>query len=352
MFAQVNYPDVLAPEELDEYLALGWFRMGQTIFTTNFLNFDKLFYSAIWLRIDLHHAKTDNTFKKLKKLNAAFRVEIQKATITPEKEELYVIYKTGITFSASQSIQDLLLEDKNTSVFDTYEVNLYDDDKLIACGYFDMGKNTAAGITSFFDPAYKKYSLGKYLIYLKIEYCQSQKLDYFYPGYFAPHYSKFDYKLEMGKEALEYFHLEEQKWLHIDTFNLNEHPYRVMEEKLSGLAEAFTQNEIQFDLYQYEYYNANLIPNLRGLHLFDYPVFLKLNDINTYLHPVIVFDVRDMQFHFLLCDSLVQIDYTNGIEGYFGDHLLKIDQYIFSTEKIQRLVEIVEMVTLGKNANQ
>lgn len=349
MFAQVEHPAVLLPEELDDYLALGWFRMGQTIFTTNFLNFNKLFYSAIWLRIDLEVALTDNVFKKLKKLNAAFRVEILPAVITEEKEELYATYKTGINFSASHSILDLLLEGKQESIFNTHEVNLYDGDKLIACGYFDIGQTSAAGITSFFDPAYKKYSLGKYLIYLKIAYCRDLKLHYFYPGYFAPGYSKFDYKLEIGKASLQYFHLTEQKWLHINEFDLASHPHIVMTERLKQLSALLIQNEIQYERYNYEYYNANLIPNLCGLNLFDYPVFLKLTNINTLLHPLIVFDVRDMHFHFMLCDSLVEIDYNNGIDGYYGDNLLKIEQFIFSSETTARLLEIVDLVTLSNN---
>jgi hypothetical protein len=34
MFVEVHTPAVLTRAELDAYLARGWFRMGQTIFTT------------------------------------------------------------------------------------------------------------------------------------------------------------------------------------------------------------------------------------------------------------------------------------------------------------------------------
>jgi leucyl-tRNA---protein transferase len=46
MFAQVHSPESLHPVELDRYLDNGWFRMGQTIFTTNFLNFNNELFSA------------------------------------------------------------------------------------------------------------------------------------------------------------------------------------------------------------------------------------------------------------------------------------------------------------------
>ena len=53
MFAQFESPAALTPYELDLYLANGWFRMHQTIFTTHFLCFKQNFYSAVWLRVGL-----------------------------------------------------------------------------------------------------------------------------------------------------------------------------------------------------------------------------------------------------------------------------------------------------------
>ena len=69
MFAQIEYPKNLLPEELDKYLASGWFRMRQTIFTTNFLHFNQQFYSAIWLRVALEQPIDDTKYQRLKKLN-------------------------------------------------------------------------------------------------------------------------------------------------------------------------------------------------------------------------------------------------------------------------------------------
>ena len=93
MFAQVHCPDALTPGELDSYLANGWFRMGQSIFTTNFLNFRNNFYSAIWLRIDLLNFNGDSTQQKLVKKNSRFRNVIRQAFVDEEKEGLYARYK-------------------------------------------------------------------------------------------------------------------------------------------------------------------------------------------------------------------------------------------------------------------
>src|SRR5689334_21636891 len=108
MFAKLISPPVLSPDSLDEYLARGWFRMGQSIFTTHFLCFKHQFYSALWLRIDLTHTSDDTNFKKLQKLNKNLRVEFRVAYITEEKEALFSRYKESITFDTSESIQHLL----------------------------------------------------------------------------------------------------------------------------------------------------------------------------------------------------------------------------------------------------
>src|SRR5687768_3659888 len=98
MFAQVKCPETLLQEELDHYLERGWFRMGQTIFTTNFLNFKNLFYSAVWLRLELEKYTSDSREEKLRKRNNSFRVEIRKAVVTQEKEMLYAAYRKNLPF--------------------------------------------------------------------------------------------------------------------------------------------------------------------------------------------------------------------------------------------------------------
>ena len=173
MFAKLTFPDSLHPHELDDYLANGWFRMGQTIFTTNFLKFSGIIYSAIWLRIDLSTFEKSKTQQKLEKLNAAFKVVIQPIQFSEKQENLFQKYRNHITFDASPSLENLLFNNGENDVFNTYEVSVYDQEKLIATGFFDLGDNTSAGITCFYDPDYKKHSLGKFLMYQKIDFCKN-----------------------------------------------------------------------------------------------------------------------------------------------------------------------------------
>ena len=66
---------------------------------------------------------------------------------------------------------------------------------------------------NFYDPNYRKYSLGKYLMLLKINYAQQQQYDYYYPGYVVSYYPKFDYKLFAAESATEVFDAINDRWL-------------------------------------------------------------------------------------------------------------------------------------------
>ena len=145
MFAQVHFPDTLSPEDLDTYLAKGWFRMGQSIFTTNFLHFKHEFFSAIWLRTDLTQPCHDKNEQKLFRQNAQFEWSFSRSMPDGEKEALFQRYKQAISFETSPNLHQLLLGKFTGNVFDTYEVSLRDRGKLIATGYFDLGRTAAGG---------------------------------------------------------------------------------------------------------------------------------------------------------------------------------------------------------------
>ena len=127
MFAQIEYPErKLLPGKLDEYLANGWFRMRQSIFTTNFLHFNNQFYSAIWLRVALGVAIHDKRFKALCKLNKKFSTVIQKSVIGSvgeAHEQLYRHYRQAVSFESSPSLHELLNGSQPYNSFNTYEIN-------------------------------------------------------------------------------------------------------------------------------------------------------------------------------------------------------------------------------------
>lgn len=343
MFVEVHTPEKLTGQELDAYLERGWFRMGQTIFTTNFAHVKDRLLSTIWLRVKLFEYELEPAHTKLLKRNVQFKTSIQPVYVTEEKEALYSRYRDSLSFVVSESLRQLLFGkcDKPT-IYTTYEVTLYDQDKLIACGFFDLGGNSAQGIVSFYDPEYKKYSLGKHLIYSKMQFCKKIGLKYFYPGYFVPGNPYFDYKLSIARQALQFLHISSTSWRNISTFTENDIPVGAMETKLYELKLLLEKSGIENRVMKYEFFDAGLIPEMRNTGLLDFPLFLHLgNAVEEPVNVLVEFDVRDDQFHLLVCAPVWKPDRTNPDTTFYSAFFLKRVQEIYQSPDVHPIAELI-----------
>ena len=311
MFAEKHYPELLIPEELDSYLAKGWYRMGQTIFTTHFLCFDEHFYSAVWIRLPLRGYQFRKSLRKLMLRNQrAFRTEVRKASLGPAKEKLYQRYRADFTGALAPSLKDSLLDGEDYNIFDTYEVSIYDGNRLIAFSFFDLGRKSAASITGVYDPHYRKYSLGIYTMLMEIAFAQQKDLDYFYPGYIVPGYPRFDYKLRIGEpQEVQYFDLQADNWRPYDQINDEKIPLRRMEERLRMLHQSLMAHQIPSRQQYYPLFEANLFGFWQAPY-FDYPFFLWCYPGRPRsFYYLIVFNVRENEYQLLRCSPFDDLQF-------------------------------------------
>ena len=213
VYYDVHYPGSLTARELDDYLARGWYRMQQMIFTTDVIVKENKLLPVFWLRLSLQKYTPVKTGNKIIAVNKGYAVSYGPTIITEELEELYSLYKSSVNFELSESIQDNLLGENETRIYNTLCITIRDGKKLIAAGFFDDGDISMAGILNFYHPEYANKSLGKYLMLLKIEYAQQYKKEFYYTGYLSTADTKFDYKLFVSKEATEVYHRNEQRWV-------------------------------------------------------------------------------------------------------------------------------------------
>ena len=190
--------------------------MGQIIFTTNHIVYEEAVYRVYWLRYFIPSIKYNKNHQKIIALNHNFSVEIKPLEITEELEELYALYKSSIAFQASETIRNFLLDGGTADIYNTSVIEIRDNNKLIGAGIFDNGTSSIAGIMNFYAPSYKKHSLGKYLMLLKINYAKAMSKAWYYPGYIVAGYPKFDYKLFIGKEIAEIYLPELASWMKYD----------------------------------------------------------------------------------------------------------------------------------------
>lgn len=197
---------------LDYYLSQGYYRMRQDLFTCQFLPHDGELYTVHWLRLVLRHVQYGSKQRHLLRLNAAFVVTVRPFRLTAEYEALYTLYLQGITFDTSLTLAELLLDENPHSVFNTQIIEVRDGDLLIAAGVFDQGIDSIAGIVNFYHPNYRKHSLGKYLMLLKMTHAAQEQKTYYYPGYLVHGYPKFDYKLFACPAATEVYDCRSGQW--------------------------------------------------------------------------------------------------------------------------------------------
>lgn len=188
----------------DYYLSLGYYRMRQNLFTTDeYFDTDELcMYDTFWLRTKVKEL-ADPSLHKIWKLNKDFEVKISKAKFNSELDNLYETYRKHMKFDAHESIHHFLIGQEKHCDFNAGIIEIRHQKELIAAGYFDLGAESITGNLNFYNPNYKKYSLGKFLMLLKIKYAQELNLTYYYTGYLAIDNAKFDYKLFPSIEAVE-----------------------------------------------------------------------------------------------------------------------------------------------------
>ncbi|MFT5465296.1 MAG: arginyl-tRNA--protein-N-Asp/Glu arginylyltransferase [Verrucomicrobiales bacterium] len=203
MIFQQLYPAQILPHRLDQFLAEGWYRRGQSIFTTAFVATFEGLFDAPWLRLDVRKHKFRKRLRRLMRQNGElFEIRSGPARIDDEKREMTEIFRQEFKGDYYESLEDALYGDRplsSPSVFTTHQIELFFEGRLIGFSFFDLGKSSMASILGIYDHEFSRHSLGLYTMLLEIEKCQREGLDFYYPGYAMPGNPRFDYKLRLGE---------------------------------------------------------------------------------------------------------------------------------------------------------
>lgn len=234
-YQRVVLHDPIHPALYDSLLAGGWYRVQQIMMTTDFIMTEGVAGSnnpkplepgegtfhylgnevapVFWLRINLGKVKKIKKHAYHNFIENNFRVVIEPFEYRMIDEHLYHKYLNSIDFDASAQLYDYLFTEEQNNIFQSTAIRVFDGEELIACGIFDEANTSSAGIINFFDPAYKKYSFGKWLIRKKLELSLDQGLAFYYPGYFSTRITKFNYKLAIQPNATEVYIRDANEWV-------------------------------------------------------------------------------------------------------------------------------------------
>jgi arginine-tRNA-protein transferase len=100
-------------------------------------------------------------------------------------------------------------------------------------------------------------------------------------------------------------------------------------------------------LLKYEFFDANLFPELRSAALFDFPVMLICSDAwSNDLNHVVVFDVRDAHYHLLQCIPVYIPNVPVKDPDFYSEYIIREEQEIFTCTTAQGVVDwVVDYMT-------
>ena len=288
----------IEPENLDKFLADGYFRTGNYLLRTRVLYYDQLILNTLHIRIALdNHRITKRLEKKFRQNNSIFTHIVQPFKITEEKERLYQLHRKRFIGNNSVSLAAFMYDNYNKNIFNTFEINIYHQEQLIGYCIFDVGNNSMASILGIFHPNYSKYSIGIYSMFLELEYAKKSNLKYYYPGYVAYEPSKFNYKLKLS-ETIEFYDWFSKKWVSFENKDSRIKVNDFFSAQLD-IAKSWLDFDIEGLFYIVEFHPEKMELIIAGitLHKYQFEDEIDFNDLYEdknwkrvllYLHPQIV----------------------------------------------------------------
>jgi len=329
--------------ELDQYLEKGWYRMGLSIFTTQYLIFDKKIYNAVWLRVAMLGYGLRKSHRKLiNKIEKRFTVKISDAQITEEKELLFEEYKLNFKGDLYSSLKMYMQDNENHNIYNTKQCCIYDNGELIAFSFFDIGEKSSAGILAAYNHNYANHSLGIYTMLKEILFSKEINLEYYYPGYFVPQYQRFDYKCNLGET--EYFNYYSKSWLSLNSFSSDQNLAVTLQNNVLQLYNRIKQNGVNTFVILYKCWELGDFCINQG-QIYNHPLFLLCEKNGLYY----VAEYCPLQgfYRLSLLKKPKYFRYTKNKQTFENElileihNLLECDTFLFSTSDSSEIINFL-----------
>ncbi|MDG2209171.1 MAG: hypothetical protein P8K81_04185 [Flavobacteriales bacterium] len=248
-------------------MASGWFRGSVMLYKMDLLCIDADVFSVVNIRLDLNGYALKKRHRKIKRqVEQKFSVTCGRARVSADRQRLYEQHKSRFKGFIHATLDEYLHAGFRSTVFDTMEICVFDQDKLIAASYFDLGEKSMASLIGMYDTAYAEYSLGIYTMLREIDFGLSSGRKYYYPGYVLDQPSAFDYKLTLG--TMECY-TPTKRWGKHANFNPKQSLAFQLRESMLQLEQTLENEGIPFRKWYYPYFSMGYMPlwQNRFLHM-------------------------------------------------------------------------------------
>lgn len=306
MLFDAIYPHKLSSSYFDRLLAQGWFRHGQSLLKPELICMNDVVCDVLNIRLNLKtHSFSKSQQKLLRKNDKRFTVKVKKASISDEKENLYNHNLFRFEGFLTEKLYQFLGVGFHISVFNTYEVEVFDNEKLVAYSYFDLGKNTIASLLGIIDWNYKKHSLGIYTMLKELEFAKQKNLKFYYPGPITLQSTTFDYKLKLGNFS---YLAKTKRWRKLINKQTDSCFANIIHKKTNELEQILKQKEIGYETYIYPLYAIDFLPlefpELNASKLLNTCKFVLIKSFSKNIHEIAYYDLVDKQFKLAIAKKI------------------------------------------------
>lgn len=197
--------DEVTPAQLDRLLEQGWRHFGTYFFRYNLGFYELDVRAVIPLRIRLVDFSLSKSQRRNLRQNTDLKVEIGPIDVTPEAERLFDSHKRRFKSGIPASIYDFLSKEPATVPCRGMQVAVFNDHRLVALSYFDVGGTACSGIYAMFEPELACRGLGTLTMLKEIEFAGASRKTFYYQGYSYSGNSFYDYKRRFrGTECFDW----------------------------------------------------------------------------------------------------------------------------------------------------
>ena len=258
MLVQYYQPYALSPGRLDRYLASGWFRNSTLLFRSRVLCLEGEMLDVVNIRLPLQQYTFPHHLQKLwRRTQRSFTTRIGPARIDKDKNHLYHLHKKKFHGFIYPNLKQFLHSEGLQRVFNTWQVEVFDGEQLIAYSFFDVGQQSISSIIGIYDEKYSRHSLGIYSMLAEVQFALDNNMKYYYPGFIFNKPSPFDYKLRLGE--YQTYDWKKGSWVKADKLETESFSGRVILENIHLLEDLLHSNKIRYQKKLYPYFSLGYI---------------------------------------------------------------------------------------------
>lgn len=196
-FSYINeefFTSQIVPERLDLFLADGWRHFGEHFFRYNLGWYQNDIRAVIPLRIRLADFTFSKSQRRILSKNQDLQTVIRPIEITSETVSMFERHRRRFAENIPDSIYTFLSLEPANVPCEALEIAVYNQEKLLAKSFFDVGVSSISSIYGIFEPEITDRSLGVLTMLLEIDFATKSGKTFYYHGYAYEGNSFYDYK--------------------------------------------------------------------------------------------------------------------------------------------------------------